>query len=100
MNKEHHHNHNHDHDHDHDHENDLIHLIDEEGNEIAYEIVKVFQHEETEYVVLYQADGSQGEYALIFKVVESGEEAVFETLSDEEFEIIEPIYEELMIENE
>lgn len=94
------HNHDHDHDHNHDHEQNIIQLIDDEGNEISYEIVKVFQHEESEYVVLYQADGSSGEYALIFKVVEDGDEATFETLSDEEFAIIVPIYEELMIENE
>lgn len=95
-----HHHHDHEH-HDHDHESQLIHLIDEEGNEIAYEIVQVFEHEGTEYVVLYQADGTSGEYALIFKVVEEeGDEATFETLTDEEFEMIEPVYEALMAENE
>lgn len=97
--------HHHDHEghehHHHEEEDQLIHLIDEEGNEIAYEIVKAFVHEGTEYVVLYQADGSTGDFALIFKVTEEeGDEATFETLSDEEFAMIEPIYNELMDEDE
>ena len=94
------HNHSHDHGHDHEHENQLVQLLDEEGNETEFEIVISFEHEDVEYAVLYPVDGSTGEEALIFKVTQDGEESIFENLTDEEFDVITDVYYELMNENE
>jgi len=78
-------------------ENDkFISLKDEDGNDTEFEIIMYFENEGTEYAVLYPIDGSTGDEALIFKVIEEGEEAIFENLSDEEFKIAAKIYEELV----
>lgn len=74
----------------------FISLRDEEGNDTEFEIIMYFENEGTEYAVLYPVDGLTGDEALIFKVTEEGEEAIFENLSDEEFEIAAKIYEELI----
>ena len=86
--------------HKHENEEQFIHLTDEEGVTTEFEIIMSFDHEDVEYAVLYPVDGSTGEEALIFKVVEDGEESIFENLQDDEFEIITKVYYALMNENE
>lgn len=86
--------------HNHDNEEQFIHLTDEEGEITEFEIIMSFDHEDMEYAVLYPVDGSTGDEALIFKVIENGEESIFENLEDDEFEIITKVYYSLMNENE
>ena len=79
----------------------IIVLLDENGDEIAFEIIADFEVNDQEYAILTPVD-DEDDSALIFKVVDQGDdEPVLEYLSDEdEFDFVAKAYEELMDEEE
>lgn len=82
-------------------EDNIIVLVDENGEEISFEIIADFEVNDQEYAVLVQVD-SEDDSAVIFKIVDDGtDEPVFEYLTDDdEFEFVSKAYEELMNEDE
>lgn len=75
-----------------------ITLIGENGESIDFEIIADFDINETEYAVLLPMDGS--DEAVIFKVVEQGEEPILEPIEDEdEFKMASEVFFELMDED-
>ncbi len=82
-------------------EENIIVLLDENGDEIAFEIIADFEVNDQEYAILTPVD-DEDDSALIFKVVDQGDdEPVLEYLSDEdEFDFVAKAYEELMDEEE
>ncbi|MCH4888785.1 DUF1292 domain-containing protein [Acidaminobacter sp. JC074] len=79
----------------------IIVLLDENGDEIAFEIIADFEVNDQEYAILTPVD-EDDDSALIFKVVDQGDdEPVLEYLSDEdEFDFVAKAYEELMDEED
>ncbi len=82
-------------------EENIIVLLDENGDEIAFEIIADFEVNDQEYAILTPVD-DEDDSALIFKVVDQGDdEPVLEYLSDEdEFDFVAKAYEELMDDEE
>ncbi|MBN2797042.1 MAG: DUF1292 domain-containing protein [Clostridia bacterium] len=82
-------------------EENIIVLLDENGEEVAFEIIADFELNDQEYAVLAPVDGDDDE-ALIFKVIEQPDgEPILEYLTDEdEFEFVAKAYEDLMEEEE
>jgi len=77
-------------------ENDMVTLIDENGQETLFEIVVSFEVNDQAYAILTPADSDE-ETGIIFKIFEDGDEQTFEYLSDEdEFDFVAKAYEELM----
>lgn len=69
-------------------------LIDEDGNEVEFEIIDVIQFEETHYAILLPKEENDDESALIFRVVEEdGEDILSEIESDEEWERVVAFWE-------
>lgn len=88
--------HNHDHNHDHDHE--YITIVDEQGNEVLYEILFTFDSEDFEksYVLLFPAGAGEGEEveleAFSYKENEGGLEGTLSPIeTDEEWDMIEEV---------
>lgn len=86
--------HNHDHEHDHEH----ITIIDEEGNEVLYEILFTFDSEDFEksYVLVYPAGIPEGEEveleAFSYSESDTGEEGTLEPIeTEEEWDMIEEV---------
>ncbi len=72
-----------------------ITLIGENGESVEFEMIADFEINETEYAVLLPMDGS--DEAIIFKVIEDGEEPVLEPIEDEdEFQMASEVFFELM----
>lgn len=80
-------------------EDDIIILLDENGEEIKFEIMADFEVNDQEYAVLLEVGEEDG---VIFKVVDDGsDEPVLEYVVDEdEFEFVSKAYEELLEESE
>jgi uncharacterized protein YrzB (UPF0473 family) len=78
-------------------EENIIVLLDENGDEVEFEIVADFEVNDQEYAILSPLD-EDDDSALIFKVLNQGEEEpVLEYLSDEdEFDFVAKAYEELI----
>lgn len=73
----------------------VITLIGENGENVEFEVIADFEINETEYAVLLPMDGS--DEAVIFKVVEDGEEPILEPIEDEdEFQMASEVFFELM----
>jgi uncharacterized protein YrzB (UPF0473 family) len=82
-------------------EENIIVLLDENGDEVAFEIVADFELNDQEYAILSPIDDDEDQ-ALIFKVVEQEDgEPILEYLTDEdEFEFVAKAYEDLMAEED
>lgn len=82
-------------------EENIIMLEDENGQEVAFEIVADFEVNDQEYAILMPVDDEEGS-GVIFKVVgEEDGELILEYLADDdEFEFVAKAYEELFEEEE
>lgn len=81
-------------------EENIVVLVDEEGNELEHEIVFTFTFEEKEYAVLLPLDGS--EEAVVYRMTETeDDEFLFEFIEDDdEFDRVAQAYEDLLDEME
>lgn len=81
-------------------EENIVVLVDEEGNELEHEIVFTFTFEEREYAVLLPLDGS--EEAVVYRMTETeDDEFLFEFIEDDdEFDRVAQAYEDLLDEME
>ncbi|NLY51134.1 MAG: DUF1292 domain-containing protein [Firmicutes bacterium] len=81
---------------------DVVVLTDEEGNDVAFEVVDVFEVDETEYAILLPVDAEETEEggALIFRIDEDedGNEIFTEIEDDDEWERVAAVWEELLLE--
>ncbi len=77
-------------------EENIVVLVDEEGNELEHEVVFTFSLEEKEYAVLLPLDGS--EEAVVYRMQETeNEEFLFEFIEDDdEFDRVAQAYEDLL----
>ncbi|MBV7389519.1 DUF1292 domain-containing protein [Enterococcus alishanensis] len=102
------HEHNHDHDHDHSHEHEMITLVDDEGNETLYEILLTIDGQEEfkkNYVLLYPAGVPEDEdvelQAYAYLENEDGSEGeLLQIETDEEWNMIEEVFNTFMSEEE
>lgn len=93
------HEHNHDHDHEHD-QDDLITLVDDEGNEVLFRIHLTIDGQEQfgkDYVLLYDASTPEGEevelLAYAYDQVEGDDEGhLMEVETEEEWNMIEEVF--------
>ncbi len=80
-------------------EQNTIVLIDEEGNEVEFQIIDMLEIDEEEYAILLpkQKDGL-AEEAIILKigVDENGEEILYEIESDDEWQMVANIWQETL----
>lgn len=77
-------------------ENDLITLIDDEGNEHEFSVIDILEVEEEEYAILIPAGaGEEADEVVIFKfsVDEEGNEVLID-LEDEEWEKVADAWQE------
>lgn len=73
----------------------VITLVGENGESVEFEIIADFEVNDAEYAVLLPMDGS--DEAVIFKVIEDGEEPILEPIEDEdEFQMASEVFFELM----
>lgn len=107
----HHHDHDHgEHEHDHDHEHEYITLVDDEGNESLYEILLTVDGQEEfgkNYVLVYPAGMSEDDDSEIelqaYAYTEKGdgsEGELEEIATDEEWDMIEEVFNTFMSEDE
>lgn len=77
-------------------EENIVVLVDEEGNELEHEIVFTFSLEDKEYAVLLPLDGS--EEAVVYRMQETeNDEFLFEFIEDDdEFDRVAQAYEDLL----
>lgn len=77
-------------------EENIVVLVDEEGNELEHEIVFTFSLEDKEYAVLLPLDGS--EEAVVYRMQETeNDEFLFEFIEDDdEFDRVAEAYENLL----
>ncbi len=77
-------------------EENIVVLVDEEGNELEHEVVFTFSLEEREYAVLLPLDGS--EEAVVYRMQETeNDEFLFEFIEDDdEFDRVAEAYENLL----
>lgn len=102
------HHHDHEHDHDHDHEQEFITLVDNEGNEVLYEILLTIDGQEEfgrNYVLLYPAGVPEDEdvelQAYSYIENEDGSEGELQEIkSDEEWDMVEEVFNTFMTEEE
>lgn len=88
---------------DHNNENmemdNTITLIDENGEELEFEIIDMFEIDEEEYAILLPlSGGGEAEEAIILKVGtdENGEEILHEIENDDEWEMVANIWQEIL----
>lgn len=81
-------------------ENDnLVTLLDENGNETEFEVIATLEVNNNEYAILLPIH-EDGEEAFIFKLLEEDGEHILQCVEDdEEFDTVASAYEEI-IENE
>jgi len=94
------HQHDHNCEHDHNHEEvEVVELFDEDGKAVRFLIVATLEIEEEEFAILAN-EGDEDE-VMIFKVVEEGDEYIFESIADEnELQQVIEAYNELIDEIE
>jgi len=81
----------------------IITLIDENGEELEFEIIDMIQVDEAEYAILLpRTEDGANEEAIILKVEtdEDGEEVLSEIDSDDEWEMVAGIWQEILEDNE
>lgn len=81
-------------------EDNIIRLIDEEGEEISFEVVMTLQAEGKDYAILIPVEGDDEE-AYIFRIdTIDGEDVIVPIENEEEYEVVLKAYEEIMEEEE
>lgn len=81
---------------------ELIVLIDEDGNEVEFELIMSLEAEGNQYAILLPAEESDEEEdeAYIFRMEEDedGEMALSAIEDDEEYEMVVKVYESIVLE--
>lgn len=74
----------------------IIELIDDEGNTFRFSLIEAFEIEGQKYAILAPVDEA-GEEALVLKVAvdENGEEYLYEIDDDEEWQMVAQVWEAL-----
>lgn len=73
-----------------------VFLIDDENNEVEFEVVMTFQVETSDYVALLEKE-DQSKGVLLYRVVEKNDDLIFLPIEDEdEYNIVAKAYDELM----
>ena len=75
----------------------IINLIDENGQESAFEIILTLEAEGKEYAILVPVEEEEAEEALIFRIDSDEEGDILTPLeNDEEYETVVAVYNTLM----
>ncbi|WP_419742679.1 DUF1292 domain-containing protein [Paraclostridium dentum] len=75
----------------------IVNLIDQDGNEIQFEIILTLEAEGKEYAILMPLEDNDAEEALIFRIDTDEEGDILTPLeSDEEYETVVAVYNTLM----
>ena len=78
-------------------EENIINLIDENGNESQFEIILTLEAEGKEYAILVPLDDEEAEEALIFRIDQDEQGEILVPLEDDaEYEIVVDVYNTLM----
>lgn len=81
-------------------DNEIIHLVDDEGNEVEFELISSFELDDTKYAVVAPLDSdSDDAYILRVEQDENGEDLFVGIEDEEEFNDVVEAYNELMDEN-
>ena len=81
----------------------IITLIGENGEEVEFEVIDMIQVDEEEYAILLpRTEDGAGQEAIILKVEidDEGEEILVEIDSDDEWEMVANIWQEMIDESE
>lgn len=78
---------------------DMITLLDDEGNEVECEVIDMFEFEDKEYIVLLPED-EEDPYILRVDKDDEGNEVFAVIEDDEEFDRVSEAYDELLGEDE
>ncbi|CEK37212.1 DUF1292 domain-containing protein [Paraclostridium sordellii] len=75
----------------------IVNLIDQDGNEIQFEIILTLEAKGKEYAILMPLDDNEAEEALIFRIDSDEEGDILTPLeNDEEYETVVAVYNTLM----
>ncbi|GAA0698943.1 DUF1292 domain-containing protein [Paraclostridium ghonii] len=75
----------------------IVNLIDQDGNEIQFEIILTLEAEGKEYAILMPLEDNESEEALIFRIDTDEEGDILTPLeNDEEYETVVAVYNTLM----
>ncbi|KKY00021.1 MULTISPECIES: DUF1292 domain-containing protein [Paraclostridium] len=75
----------------------IVNLIDQDGNEIQFEIILTLEAEGKEYAILMPLEDNEAEEALIFRIDTDEEGDILTPLeNDEEYETVVAVYNTLM----
>ena len=75
----------------------MVNLIDQDGNEIQFEIILTLEAEGKEYAILMPLEDNDAEEALIFRIDTDEEGDILTPLeNDEEYETVVAVYNTLM----
>jgi uncharacterized protein YrzB (UPF0473 family) len=75
----------------------IVNLIDQDGNEIQFEIILTLEAEGKEYAILMPLDDNEAEEALIFRIDTDEEGDILTPLEDDkEYETVVAVYNTLM----
>ncbi len=75
----------------------IVNLIDQDGNEIQFEIILTLEAQGKEYAILMPLDDNEAEEALIFRIDSDEEGDILTPLeNDDEYETVVAVYNTLM----
>lgn len=78
-------------------QDNIVNLIDQDGNEIQFEIILTLEAEGKEYAILMPLEDNEAEEALIFRIDTDEEGDILTPLeNDEEYETVVAVYNTLM----
>ena len=84
-------------------ESRIIRTVDENGEEVEFEMIDMFEYQETSYALLLplneeeEDEESDEEMAVVMKVLKDGEEYNLEAIEDdEEFEKVVEFYQQMI----
>ena len=82
-------------------QDNIVNLIDEQGNEIQFEIILTLEAEGKEYAILLPVEEEDADEALIFRIDQDEQGEILVPLEDDkEYEIVVDVYNTLMEEDE
>ncbi len=82
-------------------EDQIIKTVDENGNEVNFELFDIVEVDEQEYALLLPVEEEEGDEVVLMKLTKDGEEYLFETIDDdEEFEKVAAYVESMEDEDE
>ena len=82
-------------------EDQIIKTVDENGNEVNFELFDIVEVDEQEYALLLPVEEEEGDEVVLIKLTKDGEEYLFETIDDdEEFEKVAAYVESMEDEDE